>query len=153
MNRARVEPFEWVVAAGAVLLIGVAVPMAGCGDVMVNYDKGRGVLAETTKGCYGTVTAFDVRKQKQIQADVKAHKISPDSATAELDAWLGTFEQAAIVCKAGDELAQAAKNARPIVAAAVDKNKAVADWLARIGVFVASVPESLARLGIKEGGP
>lgn len=149
MNPDNRHRLAW--AATAFFVAAIACVLAGC-NVMANFDKSRGLLAEATKGCYGSMTAINIERQDAIQADVRAHKISGDSATAELDSWLVTYKQGATVCKAGDELAQTAKNARPIIEAAVDKKKQVGDWIARIGAFVATIPASLARLGIT-GGP
>jgi hypothetical protein len=147
-NRDRKLAAWWV--AGVALI--VAALSFGCGTTtMPDYDKGRGVLTEAAKACYSTVSVFHEKRNDEIQDDYKAKKITSEEGIKRLDDWLVIYKQGRLVCQAGDELVEAAANARPLVELAKDRSKQAGAWIVRLTSFALSIPASLARLGIVGG--
>jgi hypothetical protein len=135
---------------GALLLL-LGLALSGCGATMADFDRGRGVAAVATIGCYDTMGVLDVRAQKAIQADRRAGKLDEMAATALHREWLQKYDLGTQVCDGGKALVTTAGSSRPIVEMAKNRSKEVAKWFSRFVGLGAHIAAELAQLGLTGG--
>lgn len=134
--------------------VAVALLLAGAtacaGGPMVGYYKAVSTTAVGAGACREMLSDEHDRRVTAVAA--KAKSGDPDGAQADLNRWTPTYGKIRTFCVSMKAAAGVALAAGPSVEAAVDRDRQVAAWIARLVKLGADAASALAEAGIKLPG-
>lgn len=140
----------WLTYSALVAFVFSALLMGGCEGTMTRYYQTTATTALIGSQCIDVLESVDGSKYQAA----KALKIQgdPDGALMVWDEWSRTYKKIKTTCDAAIVGAGVARATGPVVAAALDKDKQAAAWIARLLKWAADVTVVLGESGFKLPG-
>jgi hypothetical protein len=133
------------------ILLVVLLALSSCGiPPMVVYYRGTATGSDAAKSCYKILNnEGESRFNESLNLTLRGDS---DAAAALWLGWEQTRAKGKKVCDALDGIAAEALAAAPVIEAAIDREKRIAEWVARLTKAAADAVAELKDLGIIKGG-